>query len=167
MGIKGWGKRATIGVIVLLMITAGALYFFKFRHSSNDKDDIRVERVRRGRFVVKIRDTGNLEPLISVEVKSNVEGEIKRIYVKEGDYVRKGQILMKIDDRQILEQKKQAEADVNAAKAQLEQAQKNTELAIARYQSQLKQYQAALESARAAYEAVKTCLLYTSPSPRD
>ncbi|HID57313.1 TPA: HlyD family efflux transporter periplasmic adaptor subunit [Candidatus Poribacteria bacterium] len=156
MGIKGWGKKATIGAILLLMIAAGAVYFFKFRHGSSGKDDIRVERVRRGRFVVKIMDTGNLEPLISVEVKSNVEGEIKRIYVKEGDYVRKGQILMKIDDRQILEQKRQAEADVNAAKAQLERAKRNTELAIVRYQSQLKQYQAALESAKAAYEAAKT-----------
>jgi HlyD family secretion protein len=155
-GTRGkWIKRALIAIIPILA-AAGAVYFLKFRGNPNKDDEIRVERVTRGRFVVKIRDSGNLEPLLSVEVKSNVEGEIERIYVKEGDYVEKGQVLMKIDDKQILEQKRQAEADVNAAQAQLEQAQRNTQLAIARYQSELKQYQAALESAKAAYEATKT-----------
>ena len=147
-------KWVAIG-ISLLLIGGGLLYLLKLRGNPNDEDELRIERVRRGRFVVKIRETGNLEPLVFVEVKSNVEGEIKKIYAKEGDYVEKGQVLMKIDDRQIRELKRQAEADVNAAKAQLEQARRNTQLVIARYQSEIKQAEAALERAKAAYEAAK------------
>ena len=82
----------------------------------------KVEVVKRGDFQMRISATGNLEPLIDVEVKSNVEGEVVRLYVSEGQHVEKDQVLLEIDPEQIQEDKKQAEANVNAAKAQLEQA---------------------------------------------
>ena len=50
-------------------------------NKKEDEED-KMEVVRYGRFVVKIRETGNLEPLVSVAVRSNVEGEIERINVK-------------------------------------------------------------------------------------
>jgi len=81
-----------------------------------------MEVVRYGRFVVKIRETGNLEPLVSVAVRSNVEGEIEKILVREGDFVKKGQKLIRIDPQQIEEQKHQAEASRDARRASLDQA---------------------------------------------
>ena len=51
----------------------------------------RKEVVRLGEFIVKVRESGNLESLISIDVRSNVEGEIEALYVKEGDFVEKGQ----------------------------------------------------------------------------
>ena len=59
--------------------------------NKKQEEEDKMEVVRYGRFVVKIRETGNLEPLVSVAVRSNVEGEIERILIEEGDFVQKGQ----------------------------------------------------------------------------
>ena len=90
--------------------------------NKKQEEEDKMEVVRYGRFVVKIRETGNLEPLVSVAVRSNVEGEIERILTKEGDFVQKGQELIKIDPQQIKEQKHQAEASRDARRASLDQA---------------------------------------------
>ena len=111
--------------------------------------------MRRGEFIVKIKETGYLEPLLSVEIKSNVEGEIKKLNVKDGDKVEKGQILLKIDDARIVEEKKQTQANLDAATAQLEQAKLNTNLTEQQQDSGLKQSDDAVEVAGAAYEAAK------------
>ncbi len=109
------------------------------------KDDAtaekRVEVVRRGDFQKLISATGNLEALIDVEVKANVAGEIIKLYVADGHYVEKDQILLEIDPEQYVEEKKQAEADVDAAEAQLMQSKlniilKTDELESARQQAE-------------------------------
>jgi multidrug efflux pump subunit AcrA (membrane-fusion protein) len=74
---------------------------------------------------MRISATGNLEPLVDVEIKSNVEGEIITLYVDEGDYVEAGQVLLEIDPEQYVEQKIQAKADVDASQAQFRQAELN------------------------------------------
>ncbi|MCZ6680573.1 MAG: HlyD family efflux transporter periplasmic adaptor subunit [Candidatus Poribacteria bacterium] len=104
---------------------------------------------------MRISATGNLEPLLDVEIKSNVEGEIIKLYVDEGDYVEKDQVLVEIDPEQYLEQKKQAAADVAAAGAQLKQAELNIELKLAELESQLGQAQ---DNVRIAEASLKTTL---------
>ena len=88
----------------------------------------RIGIVKRGDFQERISATGNLEALVEVEVKSNVEGEIVKLLVDEGDYVEAGQILLELDPKRIIEDKRQAEANVDAAKASVKQAELNTEL---------------------------------------
>ena len=108
-----------------------------------------MEVVRYGRFVVKIRETGNLEPLVSVAVRSNVEGEIEKILVKEGDFVKKGQKLIRIDPQQIEEQKHQAEASRDALQASLDQAKLRIYLAEKQQDSTIVQTKNSVEVAQA------------------
>ena len=109
----------------------------------------KVEVVKRGDFQMRISATGNLEPLIDVEVKSNVEGEVVRLYVSEGQHVEKDQVLLEIDPEQFQEDEKQAEANVNAAKAQLEQAKLNINLKVKELDSTLRQATDNVEIAKA------------------
>ena len=109
----------------------------------------KVEVVKRGDFQMRISATGNLEPLIDVEVKSNVEGEVVRLYVSEGQHVEKDQVLLEIDPEQIQEDEKQAEANVNAAKAQLEQARLSIGLKVKELDSTLRQATDNVEIAKA------------------
>ena len=81
-----------------------------------------------GDFQERISATGNLEALVEVEVKSNVEGEIVSLLVNEGDYVEAGAVLLELDPKRIIEDKRQAEANVDAAVASVRQAELNTEL---------------------------------------
>ena len=109
----------------------------------------KVEVVKRGDFQMRISATGNLEPLIDVEVKSNVEGEVVRLYVTEGQHVEKDQVLLEIDPEQIEEGKKQAAANVKAAEAQLAQADLSIELKIEELNSRLRQAKDSVEIAKA------------------
>ena len=53
---------------------------------------------------------GYLEPVVSVEIRSKVSGEIEQIFVDEGDVVEKGQELLTINAEEIIEAYKQAKA---------------------------------------------------------
>ena len=142
-----------ISVLVLVAVVAiGATKIF----GKKDKDDTdeKKEVVRRGEFIVKVRESGNLEPLISVEVRSNVEGEIETLYIKEGDVVAKGDALLKIDDEQVREQEKQASANRDARKAQVEQATLRIEMTKKQQESAIFQAQNAVEVAKAALESL-------------
>ena len=109
----------------------------------------KVEIVKRGDFQTRISATGNLEPLVDVEVKSNVEGEVVRLYVSEGQHVEKDQVLLEIDPEQIEEGKKQAAANVKAARAQLAQATLSINLKTEELSSRLRQAKDSVEIAKA------------------
>ncbi len=58
----------------------------------------------------------------NVEIRSQVDGYLDRIYVEEGAYVRAGQPLFKIDSRSYGEQMNMAQANLQAANANIEKA---------------------------------------------
>ena len=127
--------------IFILATTLVSCGWIQGRGKKDGAAEKRVEVVRTGDFQKLISATGNLEALIDVEVKANVAGEIINLYVNDGDYVEKDQILLEIDREQYLEEQKQAEADVGAAEAQLMQAKlniilKTDELESARQQAE-------------------------------
>ena len=143
-----------ISVLVLVAVVAiGATKIFG-KKDNKDNADEKKEVVRRGEFIVKVRESGNLEPLISVDVRSNVEGEIETLYIKEGDVVEEEQALLKIDDEQVIEQKKQASANRDARKAQVEQAALRIEMTEKQQESAITQARNAVEVARAALESL-------------
>lgn len=63
-----------------------------------------------------------LEGKNNVEIRSQVDGYLDRIYVEEGSYVRAGQPLFKIDSRSYGEQMNMAQANLQAANANIEKA---------------------------------------------
>ena len=143
-----------ISVLVLVAVVAiGATKIFGKKDKDDDANE-KKEVVRRGEFIVKVRESGNLEPLISVDVRSNVEGEIETLYIKEGDVVEKEQALLKIDDEQVREQQKQASANRDARKAQVEQATLRIGMTEKQQESAITQAQNAVTAAKAALESL-------------
>ena len=69
--------------------------------------------------------TGSLAPLTEATVKAKVAGELIAVAVREGESVRQGQLLAKIDLTEVEARVAAREADVAAAKAQLVWAEKN------------------------------------------
>jgi HlyD family secretion protein len=151
-------KRAVVLIISVLVLVAvvaiGATQIFG-KKDKDDGADEKKEVVRRGEFIVKVRESGNLEPLISIDVRSNVEGEIETLYIKEGDFVEKGQALLKIDDEQVREQKKQASANRDARRAELEQATLRIDMTEKQQASQITQDRNAVEVAKAVLESLE------------
>ncbi len=151
-------KKIIVSIVVILVLAGGTFVswgWIKGRSKKDDEAEKQVEVVKRGDFQKRISATGNLEPLVDVEVKSNVEGEIVKLHVDEGDYVEAGQVLLDIDPEQIQEDKKQAAANVDAATAQLEQAKLNIDLKAEELESKLRQ---ALDNVEIAKANLKTTL---------
>jgi membrane fusion protein (multidrug efflux system) len=69
--------------------------------------------------------TGSLAPLTEATVKAKVAGELVAVTVREGESVKQGQILARIDLTEVQARVAAREADVAAARAQLVWAEKN------------------------------------------
>lgn len=69
--------------------------------------------------------TGSLMPLTEATVKAKVAGELVAVTVREGESVKPGQVLAKIDLTEVQARVAARQADVEAAKAQLVWADKN------------------------------------------
>lgn len=69
--------------------------------------------------------TGSLTPLTEATVKAKVAGELVAVAVREGESVTRGQMLARIDPTEVQARVAAREADVQAAKAQLDWAGKN------------------------------------------
>ncbi len=144
-----------ISVIVLLGIAGLVIGLTTNRGKGDEGPPVKMETVKKGDFVIKINASGNLESLLTVDVKSNVEGEIDKLYVKDGEHIEKGQVLIKINDEQIREEMTQANANVSAAKAQYEQSSRSLEIKIKQLDSDLIQQQDAVAQAKTSYNVVK------------
>lgn len=84
-----------------------------------------IAQVMRKGVPVELQVVGNVEPISTVTVKSQVGGELTRVSFHEGDFVRKGDLLFTIDQRPLQAQLAQIEANLARDKAQLSLARAN------------------------------------------
>ena len=145
----------SVAVLLVLVVAIGWAVLGRGKNGADPGLERKIEVVERGDFQMRISATGNLEPLLDVEVKAQVEGEVIKLHVDDGDYVEKDQVLMELDPELYQEELKQARADVSAAEAQRTQAQLNIELRKERLESELVQADAAVKMAQANLETSK------------
>ena len=106
-------------VIGLIIIAGGFLFF-----NSNDDEDtleVSIQKVVRKDLSSKVVADGVLTPETEVKLSANNTTYITEIAVKEGDFVKKGDFLMSLDDRQQKAATEASRASLEAAKVQLEQ----------------------------------------------
>ena len=89
----------------------------------DDLPTVRVAAVQRRDISVPIFVTGTIFPQYESKIGPKIAGTLEAVYVDEGDEVTKGQILAKLDQENILIGKRQCEASVRVAQAQLKEAQ--------------------------------------------
>jgi len=95
-----------------------------------------VVTVSRRDIVVSANAAGAVEPVMTVDVKSKASGEIVEVLVEEGESVRAGQLLVRVDPRIPMNAVVQAEADSAVALAELENAEAQLRRAETLWQSQ-------------------------------
>ena len=106
-------------VIGLIIIVVGLLFF-----KGNDDEDVlevSIQKVVRKDLSSKVVADGVLTPETEVKLSANNTTYITEIAVKEGDFVKKGDFLMSLDDRQQKAATEASRASLEAAKVQLEQ----------------------------------------------
>ncbi|BEM93758.1 macrolide transporter [Serratia marcescens] len=132
-GKKRW-RRVALVAIVLGGLAGGLLGL----NRAPDVSPPQTARVDRGDIEKSVLATGILKPARQVNVGAQVNGQLKKLYVKPGDRVAQGQLLAEIDPTLQLNELRKSQAELRSAQAQ--------KLAS---QAQLKQYQLELARQRA------------------
>ncbi len=109
------------GVVALLVIF---LLVAKNQGWIGKEKPTEVEFVKVGKSDITetVSASGKIQPEIEVKITPDVPGEIIGLYVKEGDSVKKGQLLLKIKPENYLSVVERSEAVVNQTKAGAEQS---------------------------------------------
>ena len=130
-----WFKRHWIWLaLFLVLVVARAGYHFLWKKA--DVPQYRTATIEKGRLVASVAATGTLQPVISVQVGSQVSGQLKEVLVDFNSLVKKNQMIARIDPESFEYRVRQAQADVDAARAQVA-TQQATILAQRAFQSQI------------------------------
>jgi len=113
-----------LGILVVVVCGVGALAMRGFNPNvAVKKEDMNGATVKRGSLSVKVVETGAVEAIKSVEVKSRVTGRLKQLFVDEGDMVKAGQLIAIIDPKETKLRVDQDEAQLSGAKSGVDKAE--------------------------------------------
>jgi HlyD family secretion protein len=164
-------KLKTILIIVGILIVLLAVAKFTGLIGGTKAEKVTVEKVVRKNVIETVTASGKVQPETEVKLSSEVSGEVTELLVKEGDVVKRGQLLIKVRpdvlksgyDRAIATNSSQR-ASVAAAQQMLQQNQGNFVNAEATYKRNVELFNkkvisaSEFDAAKAAYLTAKTNL---------
>jgi len=129
------------------------------KEPKNRKEEVipvQVARVKKELMRMEISTVGTVLPLQEVVVTPKVAGKIERIFVKEGDFVKVGDVLIKLEQTDFLLAIRQAEAALGTARANLANLLAGTRVEkIEQAKAALHQAQANLTNMEKEYQRMK------------
>ena len=160
-----WVIFIIIGLIIVLIVVSSL--------KGKKATTVTTETIVKKDIVEVIPANGKIKPVVEVKISPDVSGEIVELNVKEGDRVKKGQLIIKIKQDVYLSMRDRAEASLNATRAQYTQQKASLnqiELAYKRnkllyeqkaiseadYENFLSQYEVAKEQLKGAEFNVKS-----------
>jgi HlyD family secretion protein len=117
-------RRAGAVLFIVVALAAAAAYWWR-ADSNAETPRYRFGKVERGPLVATVSATGTLNPVTSVQVGTQVSGQIKELFVDFNSPVKRGQLIARIDPETFQYRVRQAEADAEAARSALGRAQVN------------------------------------------
>jgi len=110
-------------IVTTIAIVAAVILLASFM-SREPAVPVRAVNAQRGTIRSVVSTNGKVEPLQNFEAHAPVGTTVKKILVREGDEVKKGQLLVQLDDAQARSQAARAQAQVLGAEADLNAIQK-------------------------------------------
>ena len=117
-------KKALIA-IGLVVVGGGGYYFTRMKSAKPVVAVGRIVSAETGDVALIVSESGTLEPVIKVDVKSRVAGRLSRFYVKPGDVIAAGQLIATVDPKEVAREVAGIAAQVRSARAGLEQTKEN------------------------------------------
>lgn len=117
-------KKITVSII-LLGIVSSAIYYYKQLSTLLPEQMYRFQEVTKGDVVQTVSANGTLNPVTLISVGAQVSGRVSKLYVDFNDRVKKGQILLELDDALFTAQIAQSEGNVRNVQASVALAQAN------------------------------------------
>ncbi len=138
---------------ILLVLFFGFLCTRSCVQTKQSAAERAIATVERGDVILTVVETGSVEPVETLEVKSRVSGRISRLYVEEGNVVKKGDLLAEIDPEELRLQAQRAEAQLKAAEAVVARIRGSLRLTEGQVANALKQAQARYRRAKVEWDA--------------
>jgi len=151
---KGYRKW----VILFVLIFVGALALYRGWGATQKKSGkrsfqteipVQISPAIRKQMTYSLSATGDIAPMMQVDLFPRVSGYLERIDVNLGDSVRQGQVIAQIDRTEFLQKVKEVEAKVAQAKANL------SELEAGSRPEELRQAEEALRQAQSRFDNAK------------
>ncbi|CNI80309.1 efflux RND transporter periplasmic adaptor subunit [Yersinia mollaretii] len=151
-------RRLSLLLLIILLLVIGGGVALWLSDSQQDAAPV-TEIIGRGDIEKYVMATGSLKPSLQVNVGAQVNGQLTKLYVKQGDRVTRGQLLAEIDPTLQQNELRKTGAELESAQAQKQAAQallRQYSLELRRQQTLIKEgsgMQSTLEKAQAQYES--------------
>lgn len=125
--LPAWRNRRNWLLVAALLL--GGVLIGSWWLNTQDKNlyRYRTQEARRGTLTVSVIAMGNLRPVTTVEVGSELSGIVRSVEVDYEDHVKKGQVLAKLDSATLKAREVQSSAALVSAKARRKQVQATVE----------------------------------------
>jgi macrolide-specific efflux system membrane fusion protein len=163
-----------LGLFGLLIVVASVVAV-RSKGGKGKLGDSLIAKVKRADLDVVVLETGQVQPLLQTQIKSKVGGQVVEVLVQEGQKVKKGQILLRIEATDYERDVARTEAEISQAREavayaaiQLGRAEKASSVAIApaaeldQMKHEAALARAKLKGAEVALEVARDRLRYTS-----
>jgi HlyD family secretion protein len=147
-------KRTRILAAAGLVLVLGGVVGFSVARDSRSKVAVQTQKVARRDLVSIVSASGEVRPKRYVNIGANVSGRITHLSVKEGDLVKKGQVLARIESTRFEAETRQSEAAVLSAGADLDRALADVDVAQLAFDRTKKMYADRLVSDQAMDQAL-------------
>ena len=134
-----------LGIVTIAALIAA--FFVAKNRKNNSAKEVELQTVATRTIIQTVTASGKIYPEEEVKISSDVSGEIIDLYVKEGDVVKKGQLLSRIKPESYQAVVEQSAAQLDNTKAQLS----TSKARIAQAKAIISQAEAQFETAKAAY----------------
>src|SRR5205809_169538 len=136
--------KRVLSLVFLLSLVGAGVWAYSSVHDGASAPAYRFARVARGPLAAAVSATGNLNAVITVQVGSQVSGQITQLSADFNSVVRQGDVIARIDPEIFEAKVNQAKADLDSAKA-----------AVLNQQAQIERSRADVANARAAHAEAK------------
>lgn len=167
-------KKMRVLIVAVPLLAAAALWVYQSADGS-EGPAYRFAAVERGNIEATVSATGTLGAVTTVQVGTQVSGQISAIFVDFNDRVKKGQLIARIDPTLQQQAVRDAQAGVERVRAELDQAERDhernrqlferkviTESEFSAVQYQLAVARANAKSAQVTLDRARQNLSYTS-----
>ena len=110
-------KKKKIWIVVGVVVVLAIVVVVNLGKSGGISYTVQAEKVKRGEIVAIVTATGMVQAKTTVKVSADVSAKIMELPIEEGDKVKQGDLLVKLDQTRYLAAVRQSEASLAAARA--------------------------------------------------
>jgi len=115
-------KKTRIIIVVAVVLTLGAVVAINATRDLRNRIAVKTQKVERRDVLSTVTASGEIKPKRYVNVSSDIPGRIVKLFVREGDPVKEGQALCRIDATRYEASMRGAEAALQVTRADLQRA---------------------------------------------